>query len=37
MFRKLHKEANNYMESDKPLKESTVKKPLNIKGSKKIF
>ncbi|MCQ4924640.1 hypothetical protein NE686_16170 [Tissierella carlieri] len=37
MFRKLHKEANNYMESDKPLKESTVKKPLNIKGSKKVF
>ena len=37
MFRKLHKEANNYMESDKPLKESTVNKPLNIKGSKKIF
>ncbi|MBU5311346.1 hypothetical protein KQI38_04850 [Tissierella carlieri] len=37
MFRKLHKEANNYMESDKPLKESTVNKPLNIKGSKKVF
>ncbi|OZV11248.1 hypothetical protein CIW83_15530 [Tissierella sp. P1] len=37
MFRKLHKEANNYMESDKPLKESTVNKTLNIKGSKKIF
>jgi hypothetical protein len=37
MFRKLNKEANKGIEVDNSLKESTVNKLLNIKGSKKSF